>query len=467
MDAFDIIKTMDEKIYDFKINLPQNVSEIIHTLNKAGYEAYAVGGCIRDSILGRNPNDWDITTSAKPDIIKELFRRTVDTGIEHGTVTVMIGNDSYEVTTYRTDGEYLDSRHPSSVEFVTNLKEDLRRRDFTINAMAYNDEEGLKDPFNGYGDLKLKIIRCVGNPQDRLSEDALRILRAVRFSAQLSFEIDKDTQKAIARLAPTLENISAERICTELLKLITSDHPEYIRNAYELGITRVFLPEFDMMMMTAQNSKYHIYSVGEHTIRTMQNIEAVKLLRLTMLLHDIGKPASKTTDKFGHDHFKGHAVIGLDIAKSIMRRLKLDNETIRNVLLLIRYHDWRFPAEIKNVRKAVCILGEEMFPNFLKVQTADALSKSDYKKEETLAHIKKLSELYEVIITENQCTTLKALAIKGKDIIAMGYKPGPLIGIILNDMLTEVIEHPENNNIEYLREFIKRKGESYESKGTI
>ncbi len=467
MNAFDIIKTMNEKIYDFKITLPKNVSEIIHTLNNAGYEAYAVGGCIRDSILNRDPNDWDITTSAKPEIIKGLFRRTVDTGIEHGTVTVMVGNESFEVTTYRTDGEYLDSRHPSSVEFVTNLKEDLRRRDFTINAMAYNEEDGLMDPFNGYGDLKLKVIRCVGNPQDRLSEDALRILRAVRFSAQLSFEIEKNTQNAIALLAPTLKNISVERICTELLKLITSDHPEYIRNAYELGITRVFLPEFDRMMTTEQNSKYHIYSVGEHTIKTMQNIEAVKLLRLTMLLHDIGKPEAKTTDEFGQDHFEGHAIIGLDIAKNIMRRLKLDNETIRNVLLLIRYHDWRFPAEIKNVRKAVCRIGEDMFPNFIKVQTADALSKGDYKKEETLARIKKLGELYEIIIKENQCTTLKTMAIKGKDIIAMGYKPGPLIGVILNDALTEVIEHPENNNVEYLTEYIKRKGESYESKGTI
>ena len=465
--SFVIINAMSKEKYNLKIKLPHNVSDIISALNEAGFEAYAVGGCIRDSILGRDPNDWDITTSAKPHDIKKIFRRTVDTGIEHGTVTVLIGDDSYEVTTYRTDGEYLDARHPSSVEFVSSLTEDLRRRDFTINAMAYNEEEGLKDPFGGYEDLNAGRIRCVGNAFERLTEDALRILRAVRFSAQLSFDIDDETKTAIKSLAPRLGMISAERICTELIKLITSEHPEYIRIAYELGMTKVFLPEFDRMMETEQNSKYHIYSVGEHTIKTMQNIEADKILRLTMLLHDIGKPDAKKTDETGMNHFKGHAILGIDIAKNVMRRLKLDNDTIRKVLLLIRYHDWRFPAEIKNVRRAVNRLGEDMFPMFLKVQRADTLSKSEYKKEFALEHISKMEELFKVIIKEKQCTSLKELAVKGKDLINMGFAPGPVIGELLNDSLEEVIDDPAKNTVSYLTEFIKNKGENYERKRTV
>ena len=260
-----------------KIELPKKVLFIINNLQLAGYDAFAVGGCVRDSILARKPQDWDITTSAKPEAIKEIFRRTVDTGIEHGTVTVMIGKDSYEVTTYRIDGAYEDSRHPKEVRFTNCLEEDLRRRDFTINAMAYNDDVRLVDVFGGMQDLNHHLIRCVGDPRERFSEDALRILRAVRFSAQLDFPIEPDTAKAVKELAPNLKNISAERIQTELVKLLTSPHPERIQDACELGITKVVLPEWDAMVGVKQNTIHHKYDVAEHTLHAIMNVKQDKI----------------------------------------------------------------------------------------------------------------------------------------------------------------------------------------------
>ncbi|MBQ8596767.1 MAG: CCA tRNA nucleotidyltransferase, partial [Lachnospiraceae bacterium] len=262
----------------FVITLPEKVKFIIDTIMDAGYEAYAVGGCIRDSILGRIPDDWDITTSATPDQVKELFKRTVDTGIQHGTVTVMLDKEGFEVTTYRIDGEYEDSRHPKEVTFTANLVEDLKRRDFTINAMAYNDKAGLVDVFEGIQDIERKMIRCVGCPKERFTEDALRMMRAVRFSAQLGYEIEENTAVAIKELAGNLVNISAERIQVELVKLVTSPHPENLRIAYETGITKVILPEFDVCMETVQNNPHHCYTVGEHTLKSMQSIQPDKVL---------------------------------------------------------------------------------------------------------------------------------------------------------------------------------------------
>lgn len=439
-----------------KIILPANVELIIDKLRQAGYEAFAVGGCVRDSILGRKPNDWDITTSALPDEIKAIFRRTVDTGIEHGTVTVLIDKEAFEVTTYREDSDYKDFRHPSSVEFVKSITEDLKRRDFTINAMAYNNEAGLVDPFGGLSDLRLEIVRCVGDPLERFSEDALRILRAVRFSAQLSFKIDAATREAIKRLSHTLEHISAERICTELVKLITSPHPEYLREAYELGITTVFFKEFDKMMQTPQNSKYHIYSVGEHTLKAMEYVDSDRLLRLTMLLHDIGKPYVKTTDAKGCDHFKGHAAVGADMAKGIMRRLKMDNDTIKKVTLLIRYHDLRFTPTEKNVRLAVNKIGKDLFPYFIKVQLADSRAKSDYVKEYALSNIYETEKLYNKIIAEGQCVSIRDLKITGSDVLSLGCPPGPAVGEYLDKALELVLDDPDKNDSIILAEYIKK-----------
>ena len=264
---------------NIKIELPSGVAQIIGELNKAGYEAYAVGGCVRDSILGRDPHDWDITTSAMPLEVKGIFKRTVDTGIKHGTVTVLLGDEGFEVTTFRVDGEYSDHRHPTDVKFTRNLREDLLRRDFTINAMAYSEKTGIVDIYGGMDDLENKIIKAVGDPDARFDEDALRIMRAVRFAAQLGFDIEENTREAIKRHVKYLEDVSAERIETELTKLIMSDHPELLIDAYNLGITEIIFPEFDKMMETPQNTPFHIYDVGRHTIKVLQSVPAEKVLR--------------------------------------------------------------------------------------------------------------------------------------------------------------------------------------------
>ncbi len=432
-----------------KILLPEKVSRIIEKLEAEGYEAFAVGGCVRDSVLGRVPADWDITTSAKPEQVKEIFPYTIDTGIQHGTVTVMIEHDGFEVTTYRIDGEYRDARHPESVCFTSDLSEDLRRRDFTINAMAYNDRVGLVDIFDGIGDLDRGIVRCVGEAKERFEEDALRILRAVRFAAQLGFEIDLDTRKAATLLADNLSHISAERIQTELIKLLVSPHPELMRTAWELGLTKVFLPEFDVCMETAQNTPHHMYSVGEHTLKSMEFVDADKVLRLTMLFHDFGKPQARTVEN-GRDHFKGHPQISMEMTETIMRRLKFDRDTMDKVKILVRYHDTRPLTEKKYVRRLMNKVGEELFPKFLQVAGADTLAQSDYRRLEKLLALDRAAILYEEIIKDKECFNLKDLAVTGKDLIQAGMKPGKEIGEMLGRMLEDVLDEPEHNLKEYL-----------------
>ena len=415
-----------------KIELPRKVVLIIKNLQRHGYDAYAVGGCVRDSILNRKPEDWDITTSAKPEQVKRIFRRTVDTGIEHGTVTVLIGKDGFEVTTYRVDGLYEDGRHPKEVTFTSRLEEDLKRRDFTINAMAYNDDERLVDAFGGMRDLNYHLIRCVGDPKERFSEDALRILRAVRFSAQLAFPIEPETAEAIKSLAPNLEKISAERIQAELVKLLVSDHPERIQDACELGITKVVLPEWDDMVGVKQNTPHHKYDVAAHTVHALQNVKNDKVLRLTMLFHDMGKPAMKTTDENGRDHFKGHAIASEQIAKTVMKRLKFDNDTIRKVTKLVAYHDYRMEPTGANVRRAMHEIGVELFPYYLAVRLADTKAQSSYERRGKLENIIQIRELYRNALRNKECVTLKDLAVTGTDLINLGIAPGKELGTLLN-----------------------------------
>ena len=433
-----------------KIQLPPKVNQIMQTLQANGFEAYAVGGCVRDSILGRKPDDWDITTSATPQETKQLFQKTFDTGIEHGTITVLLGKDAYEVTTYRVDGKYEDSRHPSEVTFTRSLKEDLLRRDFTMNAMAYNDKEGLVDIFGGMDDLQNRCIRCVGNAEERFREDALRILRAVRFAAQLDFEVEEETKQGIRRLAPTLANISAERIQVELVKMLVSPNPGLLRMAYELGITQVILPEFDVMMQTTQETPHHCYSVGEHTLRAVELIRAEKALRLTMLLHDVAKPKMKTVDDKGRAHFKKHDLEGTQMAKAILRRLKFDNDTINKVTKLVAYHDYRMEAEPRLVRRAMNRIGEDLFAEYLEVRMADTLAQSAYQREEKLQNLQDIRSCYEEIIENKQCVSLKELAVTGSDLIADGMMPGKEIGHVLNLLLEQVLEKPELNDKETL-----------------
>ena len=449
------------------IQLPEKVSEIINCLRSHNFEAYAVGGCVRDSLLGRTPSDWDITTSATPEEVKSLFSHTVDTGIQHGTVTVMLGHEGFEVTTYRIDGEYEDGRHPKEVQFTSNLTEDLKRRDFTINAMAYSKDRGLIDEFGGMNDLQRKIIRCVGDPWQRFGEDALRILRAVRFAAQLGFEIEENTKKAIVELAPTLSKISAERIQTETVKLLMSDRPEMWRSVYDLGITRIIMPEFDAIMETPQNTPHHMYNVGEHTLKALSLTEKDRILRLTMLLHDIGKASMRTTDANGVDHFKGHGPAGKEIAKKILRRLKFDNDTIAQVTHLIYWHDYRPAPEEKAVRRAIHKVGEDLFPLFLKVQRADNLAQSMYLREEKLARIDGVEKLYHEIMEKHQCVSLKTLAVTGRDLIAEGMKPGPQMGAVLQELLEMVLDQPEMNEKEKLLAWWKEHGTCQKAEGTL
>lgn len=430
---------------NLKIQLPEKVDRIITTLQSHGYEAYAVGGCVRDSILGRKPEDWDITTSAMPDETKALFSRTFDTGIEHGTVTVLLEKEGFEVTTYRIDGEYEDGRHPKEVTFTRSLREDLKRRDFTINAMAYNEKDGLVDIFGGVEDLNAKMIRCVGDAKERFMEDALRILRGVRFAAQLGFQIEECTRQGMKELAPTLERISAERIQVELVKMITSERPELLLDAYELGITKVFLPEFDRIMVTEQETPHHMYNVGEHTLHAMMNVRSDKILRLTMLLHDMGKPALKTVDADGVAHFKKHAIESEKITKQVLRRLKFDNDTVRKVSQLVFYHDYRMPATAKNVRRAMNKIGEDLFPYYMEVRRADVLAQSMYEREAKIKNLDDIEALYQEIIEAGQCVSLKDLAVTGKDLIEAGMKPGKEIGDKLEELLRLVIENPELN----------------------
>lgn len=433
-----------------KIRIPAGAEQILHRLEEKGFEAYVVGGCVRDSLLGREPHDWDITTSATPQQVKQIFPRTVDTGLKHGTVTVLLDREPYEVTTYRIDGDYLDGRHPSGVTFTRNLREDLQRRDFTINAMAYSDSRGLQDCFGGLADLEKSLIRAVGDPEKRFGEDALRIMRAVRFAAQLGYAVEEETLRAMKALAPTLSRISAERIAAELEKLLVSPHPEMIRMAWESGITAVVLPEFDRCMETTQNNPHHCYSVGEHTIHSLLQARRDRVLRLTMLLHDFGKPACKTTDDKGIDHFYGHPEKSAALANQILRRLKYDNDTRRAVVRLVRFHDRKVRLTKPGVRKAVMEIGEDLFPLFLEVKDADLYAQSLYQRQEKVEEMAEIRRLYAQILEAGDCLSLRDLAVSGDDLIAAGMQPGKELGRVLQDMLRDVVDVPAHNDRDYL-----------------
>ena len=428
-----------------KINIPEPAKKVLERLHECGYEAYVVGGCVRDSVIGMVPDDWDITTGATPEQVRAIFRRTIDTGVEHGTVTVRMDGESLEVTTFRIDGDYADHRHPDNVSFTTDLEEDLKRRDFTINAMAYNDRDGIIDLFGGMEDLKSGIVRCVGDPRERFTEDALRIFRAVRFCAKLGYELDPGTREAAARMAPSLAMVSAERIRMELEKLLVSPHPEMIRLAWECGITKIILPEFDAEMDAVQNNAHHKITVGEHTIRTMMAVEPDRILRLTMLLHDSGKPVCQTLAPDGVFHYHGHAAPGAVIAKKVMERLKYDKATERTVVQLIQNHSLYPELTPEGVRRAVVQIGEDLFPLFLKVKRADIGGQSEEVQQRKFEYMDQVELIYRKILERGDCLSLKRLAVTGDDLIAMGVPKGKRIGEILNTLLDEVLADPQKN----------------------
>ena len=434
-----------------KIAVPENVNKMIDQLEAAGYCAYAVGGCIRDSLLGITPHDWDICTAAVPEKVLEVLGKynVIESGLKHGTVTVNYGGELYEITTFRTDGEYLDNRRPESVTFVSSLKEDLERRDFTVNAMAYNEADGLCDYFGGKEDIKNKLIRCVGNPDKRFNEDALRILRALRFAARFGFEMEEKTAVSIRENAHLLCNISAERIASELLQIIDGAYAEAILLSYS-DVLGVVIPEILPMVGFNQRNPHHIYDVWEHTVKVIVNSPHGKMMRLAALLHDIAKPECFFTDEKGTGHFHGHPELGAKMAETIMRRLKLDNKTIESVKVLIKYHDQRPQTKAKNVRRLVSKIGCVAFENLMELKRADAKGQNPDKLAEKLAYIDRLGEIYTEVTSNGDEFNLKSLKINGNDLIENGIKEGKQIGKILNQLLSEVIDGTLENNREKL-----------------
>ncbi len=439
-----------------KIKMPSAVSEIIKKLEESGYEAYAVGGCIRDSIMGKEPDDWDICTSSLPEETLSCLGKEniIKNGLKHGTVTIRVDEENYEITTFRTDGEYVDNRHPESVTFVRDLKEDLSRRDFTINALAYSEQRGLQDHFNGVSDIENKIIRCVGSPDKRFGEDALRILRALRFSSVLGFDIEKNTAKSIHKNAYLLMNISKERIMSELIKILEGKNVEAVLIGYSDVIGEI-VPEIKPTIGFCQHNPHHLYDVWTHTVKVVSGVKSEKELRLAALFHDIGKPAKFTVDENGTGHFHGHPELSADIAERVLKRLKSDNKTIENVCKMIKLHDVR-PFVRKSIRRLMAKSGMELFPKLLELKRADAKAQSRDYIEETLKYIDFLEEMYNKECQENNDFTLKMLEINGNDLKNIGIKDGREIGYCLNELLMKVIDEEIDNKKEALLEYAEK-----------
>lgn len=424
-----------------RFTIPEAPKQIINTLRQHGFEAYAVGGCVRDSLLGLTPHDWDVCTSAQPEEIKACFSQleTNDVGIAHGTVMVILHHQPYEVTTYRIDGDYKDNRHPESVTFTRDLREDLARRDFTVNAMAYDENDGLIDAFGGVKDLKNRLIRCVGDPDARFREDTLRILRALRFASCYRFSIEAQTAAAIRRNASLLHHIAIERITAEFTKLLCGDGAEEILNEYREVIAE-FIPELRQTFDFEQRNKHHIFDVYRHITRSVALAEPEPLLRYTMLFHDIGKPRACTEDKNGTRHFKGHPSYSADIAAEVLRRLRLPNNLTEPCLQLILYHDVRYNGSVKQIRRLLNKLGEKQMRALFRVQRADTLAQSEYLREEKLRLLDIAEEQTEQIVREKQCVTLRQLAVNGRDLIDLGVRDGRTIGRLLERLLELVMD---------------------------
>ncbi len=435
------------------INIPSDVQQVLNILEKNGHTAYIVGGCVRDSIMGREPNDWDVTTDASPARIKELFGkfRTIDTGAKHGTVLIISGKTPVEATTFRIDGDYTDSRHPDTVTFTSDVKEDLARRDFTVNAIAYNPNEGIVDPFGGQEDIKNKIIRCVGNPDDRFNEDALRIMRGIRFASVLGFSVEERTAEAIIKNETLLSYIASERLASELLKLLCGENVFHVLTRFR-SVIGVFIPELKLEFDFMQYGKKHAYDVYNHTVHTVNNIEADPVLRLTMLLHDTGKIATHEINQNGDSTFKNHAAVGGVIAENILRRLKFSKEYITTVSFLVSVHDKEVPETRIEVKEYIKELGEKNFINLMKIRRADksALSKDfrDISDKLIFAY-----NTFDDVMNNNEPYCLKQLAVSGNDL--KKFVPETEIGDTLNFLLETVIKYPEKNDKKTLLSLIK------------
>ncbi len=438
------------------ITLPAQVKCAIERLESDGYEAYAVGGCVRDTLLGRTPNDWDITTSARPEETAAVFAdcRTVETGIKHGTLTVIMDGMPLEITTYRYDGEYLDNRHPTSVTFARRVEDDLSRRDFTVNAMAYHPARGMVDLFSGEADLNQKKIACVGDPATRFGEDGLRILRAIRFAAVLDFQIAPETATAIHACRHLLANIAAERLREEFCKLVCGVGAVRILREYH-DVIAVFIPEIAPCVGFAQNTKYHCHDVYEHMLQALARVQNKDLCTcLAVYLHDIGKPQCYTEDENG-GHFKGHGEAGVRLVEAIMHRLKFDNATSETVVRLVEYHDRPIAAEPKAVKRLMRVMSDEMILQLMEVKRADRLAhaKAYSVPSDALTEIPKLVQ---AIRAADECISLRTLAVNGNDLIALGIPKGQEIGRILNALLDAVIDERLPNDKDVLMQEVMK-----------
>lgn len=437
--------------------LSKSAEKLIKIIEQSGYSAYAVGGCVRDFLMNRPCDDIDITTSATPDALEKIFDNNgikyIETGLKHGTVTALINGEPVEVTTFRTEAGYNDNRHPDSVEFVTDIKTDLSRRDFTINAMAYNENTGIVDLFGGQQDIKNKLIRTVGDADKRFTEDALRIMRALRFASVLSFDIEENTKNAIFKNKHFLKNISVERIYTELSKLLMGENVFNVLVQYR-EVLAVVIPEIEHIFNITQNTSWHIYDVWTHTAKSVEQSPKDLAIRYTMLLHDIGKAFAKTTDEKGIDHFKGHQKISADYAKSALKRLKAPNEIYDRVMFLVPIHDMHIGTERKKVKKWLSKIGESRLRDLIAVKRADKLAQNPEKTGEELNNLAVTQAVLNSIITDGEPFTVKDLAVNGNDIKKLGFE-GREIGEILSSLLEKVVSDELNNDKETLLSAIK------------
>lgn len=421
-------------------NMPYQALKALKMLNSAGFEAYIVGGAVRNSIMNLELSDIDITTSALPLQTQQVFSdcHIIETGLKHGTVTVHIDHMPLEITTYRNEKGYSDNRHPDSVTFTTNLKEDCARRDFTVNAMCYNPSVGLVDFYGGRQDIENRLIRCVGQPGRRFEEDGLRIMRRLRFSSVLGFEIENETRQAISSCKNLLCNISAERIYTELCKLLCGKNAKHILMEYT-DVLAVVMPEITLLKGFDQKNYHHIYDVLEHTAVAVENCPPIPQLRLAALLHDFGKPHTFTVDEKGIGHFYGHGEVSFQIVKNILKRLKVSNDDYNLITKLVKYHDTPIDATEKSVRRALNKHGSEFVKMLLLLKRADNAGQNTKDFDRTEEY-NVLEKVIDSVLEKQQCFSLKMLAINGHDLKEIGIPPSPLTGKILNCLLELVID---------------------------
>lgn len=442
-----------------EIHIPTGARKIIARLEQHGYEAYIVGGCVRDSLMGKRPSDWDICTSARAEEMMALFedKRVIPTGIQHGTLTILAEDGAYEVTTFRIDGEYLDHRHPKSVAFTRELAEDLSRRDFTINAMAWHPERGLIDLFGGVEDLRDRLVRAVGDPVQRFNEDGLRMLRMVRFATVLDFDYDPATYDAVRKQGHLLQCISKERIQVELNKILLAAHPARgLEDLYTLGMYPYIIPMMCHTVGFAQRGGHHFLDVFEHSLLAVGVIAPELVLRLTMLLHDIGKPfVWDSSESLSYDRFDDHAAVSAKLAGKILRDLKYDNATRKDVVELIAHHNDILLPDPVNVRRALARLGEVQTRRLVQVKVADLIAHDlAGEREKILALFAEISDVIDEVVARGDCTSVKALAIGGQDMMALGLS-GRAIGQMLNAALELVLEKPEMNTRETLLNWVR------------